>query len=176
MKVFAPRYLRTTLANQEGSYVQDIEVQDSILTEGMATIENGEFEITVKLPTNYFEGFGNLKLSWYAENGETDANGYYNQLMFGGDPDAIVDGDEFLDQIKVYPTVFEDQLNIEFPPNANNTIVYRIYNTMGVEVYSQESTSINGIENFLIPGLTKGMYILNVDVAAKSRNFKVFRY
>ncbi|MCF6171541.1 MAG: type IX secretion system sortase PorU [Bacteroidales bacterium] len=176
LKVFAPFYIRTTRANQEGSFVQDIEVQDSILTEGTATIENGVFEITVKLPTNYFEGFGNLKLSWYAENGETDANGYYNQLWFGGEPDAIAEGDEFLDQIKVYPTVFSNQLNIELPENTNKKVVYRIYNTVGVEVFSANSTAGRGTESIRIPGLAKGMYILNIDVADNSRNFKVFRY
>ena len=176
LKVFAPAYIRTTRGNQEGSYVEDIKVQDSILTEGTATIENGEFEITVKLPTNYFEGYGNLKLSWYAENGETDANGYYNQLIFGGDPDAIAEGDEFLDQIKVYPTVFSDQLSIELPENTNKTVVYRVCNTMGVEIYSAKSVSANGVERIRIPGLARGMYILNVDVATDSRNFKVFRH
>ncbi len=176
LKVFAPSYIRTTRANQEGSYVEDVQVQDSILTEGTATIENGEFEIKVKLPTNYFEGFGNLKLSWYAENGETDANGYYNQLMFGGDPDAIVDGDEFLDQIKVYPTVFTDYLNIDVPQTESKELVYRVYNAMGVEIYSLKSNAVNGVERIQIPGLAKGMYILNIDVAANSRNFKLFRY
>lgn len=173
LKIFAPQYLRTTLGNQ--SPTVDIEVQDSILVEGMADVNFGEFDINVHLPANYFENYGNLKLSWYAENGTVDAVGYNNQLVFGGDPDAITENNEFLDQITVYPTIFTDYLNIEFPKFANRSIVYHLYNSMGAEIYSIKSESATGIERISIPELVSGMYVLNVDIGSESRNFKVFK-
>lgn len=176
LKVFAPKYLRSTLANQQGSYVAEIEVQDSILFSATSTINNGEFEIQILLPAQYWEVYGELKFSWYAEDGVDDANGYYNQLTYGGEPSAIVEGDKFFDQVKVYPTIFRDYLNIEMPPIDNKNIIYRIYNSMGVEVYSFKSSSTSGKEIIQIPQLIKGMYILNMNIDNMSRNFKVFRY
>ena len=85
LKVFAPPYLRATMGNN-GTPVQEFVVQDSILALGEATVVNGSFEIQATLPAQYYPDYGNLKLSWYAENGETDANGFYSQLMFGGQP------------------------------------------------------------------------------------------
>ncbi|MFK5855259.1 MAG: type IX secretion system sortase PorU [Bacteroidota bacterium] len=173
LKIFAPQYIRTTLGNQGPSV--DIEVQDSILIEGTADVNFGEFEINVHLPANYFENYGNLKLSWYAENGTVDANGYYNQLVFGGDPDAITENNEFLDQIKVYPTIFTNYINIELPKFDSKSIVYHLYNSMGVEVYSTKSESATGIEKIYLPRLANGMYILNAYIGNESRNFKVFK-
>lgn len=60
LKVYAPPYLRSTLGNSDDP-IMEVEVQDSVLTDGTAAIENGEFEITVVVPANYFEGYGNLK-------------------------------------------------------------------------------------------------------------------
>ncbi len=175
LKVFAPKYLRATLGNQ-GSPVMEFEVQDSILAEGTATVDLGEFEIQVSLPANYYEGFGKLKLSWYAKNGITDANGYYDQLIFGGDPDAVDEGNEFLDQVKVYPTIFTDYLNIELPQTEYKSVVYRVYNTMGTEIYSTKSESVVGSEKIYIPGLVTGMYVLNINIDNSSRNFKVIKH
>ncbi len=174
LKIYAPPTMRSTLGNN-GNPVAEVEVQDSVLVEGTATVERGEFEMQVVLPAKYYENFGNLKLSWYAENGVTDANGYYNQLMFGGEPTAIAEGNEFLDHVKVYPTAFSDYLNIELP-ETGQSVTYRIYNTVGMEVYSTKSRYSGGVEQIHIPVLSKGMYILNVNIAKGSRNFKIFRY
>lgn len=152
LKIFAPEYLRSTIGNQ-GNPIVDIVVQDSILVEGSAAVNLGEFEILVQLPANYHEGFGNLKLSWYAENGLTDANGYYDQLIFGGEPDAIAEGNEILDQIVVYPTIFTDHLNIELPNNIDKDITYRVYNSIGTEIYSVKSEMAFGEEKIYFPDL-----------------------
>ncbi|NOX86695.1 MAG: type IX secretion system sortase PorU [Chlorobi bacterium] len=174
LKVYAPPYLRSTLGNNDDP-IMEVEVQDSVLVEGTAAVENGEFEITVVLPANYYEGFGNLKLSWYAENGQTDANGYYSQLVYGGEPSAIAEENELLDRIKVYPTAFTDYLNVELPATGQS-VTFRVFNTVGSEIYSEKSNSNGGVEQIHIPGLAKGMYILNVSTDRGSKNFKIFRY
>lgn len=176
LKVFAPKQIRQTLANQESSYVADVVVQDSILVEGTATIVNGEFEISVNLPEEYWEGFGDLKLSYYAENGETDANGFYNEIRYGGEPNAIDENEGPLDLVNVFPTIFTDYLNIDMAEIKNQAVNYRVYDAMGSEVYSMKSTTNNGVERIKIPGLAKGMYILNMEMGIESRNFKVFKH
>lgn len=174
LKVFAPPYMRETNGNN-GSPITQVEVQDSVLIEGTSAVEHGKFEMQVLLRAKYYDNFGNLKLSWYAENGVTDANGYYNQLMFGGEPTAIAEGNKFLDGVKVYPTAFTDYLNVELP-ETGQSVTLRIYNTIGAEIYSGKSNSNGGIEQIHIPGLSKGIYILNVGMGTGSKNFKIFRY
>ena len=173
LKIFAPQYIRTTLGNQGPSV--DIEVQDSILVEGLGTVNYGEFEIYIQLPSNYYENYGNLKLSWYADNGTIDANGYYDQLVFGGNPDAISENSELLDQIKVYPTIFTDFINVKLPNFDYASIVCNVYNLMGAKVYSTRLESVKGIERIHIPELESGMYVFNMDAGNESRNFKLFK-
>jgi hypothetical protein len=175
LKVFAPQQIRQTLANNEGSFVTDVVVQDSILVEGTAIVVNGEFEISVNLPEEYWEGYGNLKMSYYAENGETDANGFYNEIRYGGEPNAIDENDKILDLVMVFPTVFSDNINVEIPSMENKIVTYRIYNSMGAEVYSVKSSTSIRTQKIIIPSLAKGMYVLNMDTGIESRNFKIFK-
>jgi len=175
LKVFAPPYIRTTNGNQ-GTSIMDIMVQDSILTEGMTVVENGEFEILVQLPSYYYEEFGNIKLSWYADNGETDANGYFKELMFGGEPDAIYEESVLLEQIKVYPTIFSNNLTIETPSQDFHKLRCSLYNTAGLQVYENNLVNISGINTIELPNLNKGMYILRIDLDSGSKHYKLFRF
>lgn len=176
LKVFAPQQIRQTLANEEGSYVTDVMVQDSILVEGNATIVNGEFEIMVNFPEEYWEGVGNLKLSYYAENGETDANGFCNDIKYGGELNAIYENEELLDFVNVYPTVFTDHINVEIPEMANTEVTYKIFNAMGAELYSLKSSTSVGNQKINIPALANGMYVLKMDIDNISKKFKIFKY
>lgn len=173
LKVFAPEYFKTTQGN--ASPVTEIAVQDSILVMGEVEVSDGEFEIQVALPSHYYKNYGNLKLSWYAENGESDANGYYDQLMFGGEPSAVDEDELLLENIKVYPTVFSNRLKLEFPAQINSRINCKLYNTCGVVVFETERLNSSGTSTIDLPGLQKGMYILRIDSETGSKHFKLFR-
>ncbi len=175
LQVMSPTTIRSTRGNQESSMVVDVVVQDSILVKSNTLVENGQFEISISLPANSWEGYGNLKLSWYAEDGETDANGFYSQLIYGGNPSAIKEYGEFLDLVKVYPTIFTDYLDVEIPQMTDKEVVYQVYNSMGLEVYSQNSVTSNRLERIHLLGLASGMYILNLNMGAESKMFKVFK-
>jgi len=54
------------------------------LYKGKVQIENGVFSFSFYVPKDINYAYGNGKISYYAENGETDATGYYNSFIIGG--------------------------------------------------------------------------------------------
>jgi hypothetical protein len=73
-----------TLDNDNYGQVKDFSLQKSIIYKGTATVKNGEFKVEFVVPKDisYVEGTG--KISFYAENGLIDANGFYDSIIIGG--------------------------------------------------------------------------------------------
>lgn len=73
----------------------------NIIYKGKATVQNGifNFEFIVPIDINY--EFGQGKISYYAENNETDAYGHFDNFLVGGSDSLIVD-DSQGPQIDVY--------------------------------------------------------------------------
>ena len=74
----------TTLQNDPSSKIKTFFLQKNALFRGKASVENGEFAFSFIVPKDiaYQPGFG--RISYYAENGETDANGSYEDFVIGG--------------------------------------------------------------------------------------------
>ena len=174
LKVFAPPFVRTTLANQETSQVADIMVQDSVLVAAMATINtDGSFEVEINMPSEPTAEYGNLKLSWYAH--DVEANGFFNQLVYGGEPNGLDEKESPLDFVSVFPSPFSDYININTPLRNNEIVVYSVYNTMGKQVFSFETKLASSSQQLQLPGLSSGMYILNISTGVDTRNFKLIK-
>ncbi len=73
-----------TLANDAGSQVTAFQSQSNILFKGKASVTNGQFSFTFKVPKDINYQYGNGRLSLYAENGTTDANGIFSNFIIGG--------------------------------------------------------------------------------------------
>jgi len=69
---------------QGGNEVKDFELRKNVLFKGTATVRNGlfSFEFIVPKDIDYNYGFG--KISYYAEDGARDANGFYDEFLIGG--------------------------------------------------------------------------------------------
>lgn len=82
--VFDKPKIQTTLQNDPGAPLVDFEIQTNKLYRGKASVTNGYFEYTFIVPKdiNYSIGFG--KISYYADNGVTDAIGYEKRVYVGG--------------------------------------------------------------------------------------------
>jgi hypothetical protein len=84
---------QTTLSNDgAASPPFEFETQTNKIYSGKASVQNGAFEFTFVVPKdiNYSIDFG--KISYYAENGQTDAFGYDTSFLIGGlDPNGISD-------------------------------------------------------------------------------------
>ncbi len=73
-----------TLANDAGSQVSGFQSQTNALFKGKASVTNGQFSFSFKVPKDINYQFGNGKLSLYAENGTTDGNGIFSNFIIGG--------------------------------------------------------------------------------------------
>lgn len=83
-----------TLANDPGSLVTGFVTQGNTLFKGKASVTNGRFQFSFRMPRDINYQFGAGRLSLYAENGTTDANGLFNGFLVGGIGDNAADDRE----------------------------------------------------------------------------------
>ena len=82
--VFDKAVTLQTRGNDPGSQPLNYRMQNSVVFRGKVSVVQGKWEVTFKIPLdiNYLMGEG--KISYYAENGVTDAHGYYRGFQLGG--------------------------------------------------------------------------------------------
>lgn len=80
----------TTLANDPTSQPVSFTTRSNILFKGKASVSNGQFSFSFKVPKDINYQYGNGKLSLYAENGTTDGRGAFTGFVVGG---AAANGD-----------------------------------------------------------------------------------
>lgn len=73
-----------TLRNDPTSQAVDFQSQSNIIFKGKAQVTNGEFTYTFVVPRDINYQFGNGKISYYADNGETDGAGNETSVIVGG--------------------------------------------------------------------------------------------
>ncbi len=93
----------TTLVNDPAPnyYPQNFDLQKNILYKGKASVINGEFTYSFVVPKDIAYQYGFGKISYYAQNGTTDANGLYNNIVIGG-TDTSINVDEIGPSIKLF--------------------------------------------------------------------------
>ncbi len=73
-----------TLGNNAESPVIAFKLRKNILYRGKASVVNGVFSTTFIVPKDISYQYGKGRLSYYAHNGVTDANGYEEDFYIGG--------------------------------------------------------------------------------------------
>ncbi|MCX6282481.1 MAG: type IX secretion system sortase PorU [Bacteroidetes bacterium] len=93
-KVFDKPTVYSTLGNtygqNNGSYPQKFLLQDHLMDRLKVPVTSGEFSFSFIVPKGVGLFFGKGKISYYAQNGVTDAKGYTNNLIFGGTDPGII--------------------------------------------------------------------------------------
>ncbi len=79
-----------TLGNAGGTPMK-FEVQENVLYKGVASVDNGEFSFSFVVPKDISYNLGNGKIIYYADNGDTDANGVFENFIIGGTDNQIAD-------------------------------------------------------------------------------------
>lgn len=89
--VYDKTQVRRTLANDNPGSELSFNTQNTIIYKGLATVTNGTFRVEFIVPKDisYRVDFG--KISMYAENGITDACGFYNIRIGGSEQNLIAD-------------------------------------------------------------------------------------
>ncbi len=124
----------TTLGNDPASYPTNFKLQSNLLYKGKASVTNGEFSFSFIVPKDIAYQYGEGKISYYAHNDVTDANGSYEGFIVGGSYDnAALD---------------EAGPNIELYLNDESFVFGGITNESPVLLaYLSDSSGINTIGN-----------------------------
>lgn len=81
-----------TLNNDGNSGTMSFKSRTSVLFRGKASVKNGKFTFSFVVPKDIDFNYGIGKISYYAENGVTDANGFDQGFVVGGkNPNAAED-------------------------------------------------------------------------------------
>jgi len=156
----------TTLKNDPDSDVKNFDLQKSILFRGKATVTNGEFNFSFIVPKDiaYQNDFG--RISYYAENGVTDAHGCYEEFIIGGSASNIA-ADNTGPQVDLYMN--DTSFVFGGITNESPTMLAFIFDEHGI------NTSGNGIGHDLVAildGATNNPIILNDDYIADRDTYK----
>ncbi len=84
VKVFDKVRTMQTLGTDPGDSPNNYTVQDNYIYQGRASVTNGDFSVKFIVPRDIDYSFGPGKISYYAHNGKTDANGFTRQMVIGG--------------------------------------------------------------------------------------------
>ncbi len=82
----------TTLGNNPPNLPFTFLLQKSVLYHGKVSVVNGYFQFTFVVPKDIAYQYGKGRVSYYADNGQTDASGSYENIIVGGsNPNAATD-------------------------------------------------------------------------------------
>jgi hypothetical protein len=74
----------TTLDTDPSSQPKTFDLQNNVLYKGKAQVTDGKFSFTFIVPKDILYQYGFGKISYYAYSGDTDANGFYRNIVVGG--------------------------------------------------------------------------------------------
>jgi hypothetical protein len=84
----------STLGNDDPDpdYKMQFKVQDNVIYKGKASVTNGEFSFSFRVPKDITYSLGNGKIFYYAQDSAIDANGYFDAFIIGGtNSDPVTD-------------------------------------------------------------------------------------
>lgn len=73
-----------TLANDPQSSVKEFKVYDNLIYFGKASVQSGKFSVSFVVPNDIRLSFGTARISYYAEDGNKDAQGVDESIVAGG--------------------------------------------------------------------------------------------
>lgn len=172
LTVFDKVQIRKTLANDEGSSVRSFITQNRQLFKGKATVTAGRWTIEFVLPKDIDFTYGPGKFSFYAQNGVTDAGGYFSSFIIGGvSSEGLAD-----DQPPVINLFMNDHHFKSGGITDTNPYIYaELMDDFGINV---SGTGVGHDIEAILDGDDKNSFILNDFYVASRDDFKkgIVRY
>ncbi|MGM0647133.1 MAG: type IX secretion system sortase PorU [Bacteroidota bacterium] len=156
----------STLGQDANSNVKQFTVRDKLLYKGKASVTNGQFSFSFVVPKDIDYNLGKGKIFYYAENGITDANGYYDNFYIGGTSDSA-SADNSGPEISLYMNDFSFESGDL--TDENPVLLARIFDENGI------NTVGNGIGHDIVAILdenTDNQLVLNDYYEADLDNYK----
>lgn len=147
--------MRKTLNNDPGSPEFTFRAQNRQLFKGSASVVNGEWTIQFVMPRDMDYSYGSGKLSLYAEDGVTDAAGYFTDFIVGG----VSSEDRIDNEPPVVRLFLNDTLFIDGGiTNSKPDIYVQLYDDNGINV---SGTSIGHDIEAVLDNDDKNSIVLN---------------
>ncbi len=144
-----------TLANDPTSQVVGFNTRQNILYKGKASVINGRFSYSFKMPKDIRYNFGNGRISLYADNGSEDGNGLESRVIIGGIGNEV-NNDKEGPEIKAY--LNDDRFVDGGLVNAQPVLILKLSDSSGI------NTAGTGIGHDIIATLdedTRRYFVLN---------------
>ncbi|HTE11042.1 MAG TPA: type IX secretion system sortase PorU, partial [Chitinophagaceae bacterium] len=152
--VFDKAQTVSTRGNDADSYQQNFQVERSPLFKGKVKVVNGKFDFNFIVPKDINYQLGNGSISYYADNGQLDANGNFNGFLLGGSRGASSDNTGPV--VKAY---LNDQTFINGNAvNPNPVLLLNLSDSSGINI---AGTGIGHDLTAIADGDPKKTYILN---------------
>lgn len=118
-----------TRANDPKSLVANFEAQNSVIYKGKTTVTNGKFSFSFVIPKDIAYHYGLGKLSYYANDEQTQAAGFDTTIMVGGTTDNLAN-----DQLAPELSMFIDDESWVFGGTTDRTplLLANIYDENGI--------------------------------------------
>ena len=153
--VFDKKTSLQTLSNDSGSPKYTFTTFRNILFKGAATVQEGKWSVTFWMPKNINYSFGNPRISYYANNGFTDAGGVFTNVIVGGSNNDLVTDD----QGPVMDVFMNDESFISGGiTNENPVLILNLKDDFGINV---TGNAIGQDITAVIDGNYQNIYTLN---------------
>jgi len=119
----------TTKANDPGSQQTSFQQQSNILFKGKASVINGKFSFSFKVPKDINYQYGPGKISYYAEDGTKDGSDFFNGFIIGGSATTI-DNDKDGPEIKAW--LNDEKFVNGSIVNQNPVLVLKLADSSGI--------------------------------------------
>ncbi len=164
--VFDKALKLSTLGNDQNSREEDFELQNNVIFKGKASVKNGTFRFSFIVPKDISYQYGTGRISYYAENGVTDAHGYTEEIIIGGIEDGL-SGDGKGPIIDIFMN--NDKFVFGGLTNANPVLIVRLQDEDGI------NTVGNGVGHDLtakLDGDNFNVLVLNEYYKSEVDNFR----
>ena len=118
-----------TKANDPGSQQASFQQQSNILFKGKASVNNGKFSFSFKVPKDINYQHGQGKISYYAEDGIKEGGDFFNGFIIGGSS-ATVDSDQVGPEIKAW--LNDEKFVNGSIVNQNSVLIIKLIDSSGI--------------------------------------------
>ena len=143
-----------TRANDADSYKAGFQEQRNQLFKGKVTVQNGQFSFSFIVPKDINYQPGNGRISYYADNGQADANGSFNNFLIGGSQGVSSDDTGPVIHAFLNDTTFVNGATV----NETPLLLLHLHDSSGINIMG---TGIGHDITALIDGDPQKLYTLN---------------
>jgi hypothetical protein len=154
-----------TLGNDPGSLQVPFKEQKNILFKGKASVVNGAFTFSFVVPGDINYQFGNGKISYYADDGKTDGNGAFSDIIVGGSGNGLTDQEGPL----IQPWLNDEKFVNGSITNDRPLLIIKLADSSGINIMG---TGIGHDLMAILDNDQKQSFVLNEFYESELDNFR----